>query len=132
MNYKAARTAIRAFFATAWGTRTPVAYDDVVYEPNGSPYVAFNISHYDGEQASIGSPGANLQRRYGLINAQLFHPSGKGTNPAWDNAEMIVSLFLGPTPAGIHFYDIQAQEKGNYNGYYQINVLIYFRYDHIA
>ena len=132
MNYDTAIKTIRAFFATAWGNTTPVAYDDVSFTPPPQTYVRFNISHFDGFQASIGSPTNNRHRRVGLINAQVFQPQGQASKDARLKADLIVSAFLGKDVSGITFYDVQAKEIGNDGSYYQINVLIYFRYDHIA
>jgi hypothetical protein len=134
MNYETAIAAMRSYFDAEWNNATPVAYDDVPFTiPQNETWVRFNISHADGYQASIGSPASNRFRREGLIVAQVFQPQGQASKDARQKADLIVSAFLGVENSGIHYYDVQVREIGNDGaGYYQINVLIYFRYDHIA
>ena len=134
MSYETAVKNIRAHFATQWGSTTPVAYDDVPFTiPNGQTWVRLNIAHVDGYQASIGSPNSNRFRRDGLITAQVFQPQGQGSIDARKKADMIVADFLNAETSGIIYYDVQAREIGSDGaGWYQINVLIKFRYDVIA
>lgn len=134
MSYETATKNIRAFFATKWGNTTKVAYDDVPFTtPNGETWVRFHIKHVDGYQASIGSPSSNRQRREGIIFAQVFQPQGQGSTDARKKADLIVGHFLNQSASGILFHDVHAKEIGNDGaGWYQINVLIKFYYDHIA
>ncbi len=133
MNYEAATAAMRAFFAGVIGS-APTVYDDLPFEiPKNQTWVRLNIGHADGFQSSIGAPSKNRFRRNGLITAQVFQPSGKASKEARQKADQIVNAYLGRDDAGIHYYDVQAREIGDDGaGWYQINVLIYFRYDHIA
>ena len=131
MNYEAATAAMRAYFAGFIGA-TPVAYDDMPFDVPNALWVRFNVSHADGYQSSIGAPTANRFRRDGLIVAQVFQPSGKASKEARQKADQIVANYLN-VAGTIHYYDVQAREIGDDGaGWYQINVLIYFRYDHIA
>jgi hypothetical protein len=134
MNYENATKAIRSFFAAKWGSTTKVAYDDVPFDiPDNETWVRFNIKHVDGYQASIGAPSHNRQRREGFIIAQVFQPQGKGSLDARKKADLIVGHFFNAQTSGIIFHDVHAKEIGNDGaGWYQINVLIKFRYDHIA
>ncbi|WP_138476164.1 phage tail terminator-like protein [Dyadobacter bucti] len=133
MNYEIAVKTIRKIFSDAWGDTTKVAYDDVKFDIPTTTWVRFNISHYDGNQASIGSPGSNKFRRYGLIAAQVFQPQGQGSLDARKKVDLIIPIFQGKQISGITFYDVQAREIGNDGaGWYQVNVLSKFYYDTIA
>mgnify|MGYP000886199345 CR=1 FL=1 len=135
MSYENAVKNIRAHFANKWGTTTPVAYDDdgKFKIPDGQTWVRLNIAHVDGYQASIGSPSSNRFRRDGLITVQVFQPQGQYSIDARKKADLVVSHFLNEETSGIIYYDVQAREIGNDGaGWYQINVLIKFRYDVIA
>ncbi|MCF0055514.1 phage tail terminator-like protein [Dyadobacter sp. CY356] len=128
---------IRARFAAAWGVTTKVAYDDVpdktIPPSPAATWVRLNIVHVDGNQASIGSPGSNKFRRYGLITAQIFSPQGKGSVDARKKADLIIPIFQGVQNSGITYYDVHPREIGNDGaGWYQINVLSKFYYDEIA
>ena len=133
MSYELAVKTIRKIFSDAWGATTKVAYDDVVFTPPVSTWVRFNLSHFDGYQASIGSPNSNKFRRHGLINAQIFQPQGQGSVDARKKAYLIIPIFQGKQISGITFHDVQARDIGNDGaGWYQINVLSKFYYDVIA
>lgn len=133
MSYESAVAAITAHFAQEWNNATPVAYPDVPFNPPSSTWVRLNISHADGYQASIGSPGSNKFRRTGLVTVQVFQKQGKAGVDAHKKADLAVAAFLGKKAGHIQFYDVQAREIGNDGaGYFQINVLAYFQYDVIA
>jgi hypothetical protein len=137
MSYELAVKNIRKAFATAWGTTTKVAYDDVpddtIPPSPAATWVRLNISHVDGYQASAGSPNSYRFRREGLINAQIFQPQGKDSIDARKKADLIIPIFQGRQISGITFFDVQAREIGNDGaGWYQINVLSKFYYDVIA
>lgn len=134
MNYETAIKTIWNFFATRWGNTTKVAYDDVDFTiPSGETWVRLNVKTVDGYQASIGAPTNNRQRREGIITVQVFSPQGQGSIDARKKADLVIGHFLNQEASGIIFYDVHAREVGNDGaGWYQINVLIKFRYDHIA
>lgn len=134
MNYELATKTIRSFFATRWGSTTKVAYDDTEFTiPDDETWVRFNIKHVDGYQASIGAPTNNRQRREGFVIVQVFQPQGQGSLDARKKADLVIGHFLNQKVSGILFYDVHAKEIGNDGaGWYQINVLIKFRYDNLA
>lgn len=134
MNLEAATAAMRKYFDGVWNDPDTVSYDDAPFtKPKNKTWVRFNIQHADGYQASIGSPGSNRFRSEGLIVAQVFQPQGKASKEARQKADQIIEAYRGTDNSGIHYFDVQPKEVGNDGaGWYQINVLIYFRYDHIT
>lgn len=134
MNYQTAKKKIIQYFAAQWGNTVKVAYPDVDFKPpNDLPWVRLTIQHFDGFQASTGSPGSNRFRRKGILTLQIFTPQGKAALKADELADTAVNIFRGVENNGIHYYDVQMKEIGNDGaGWYQINVLAYFKYDLIA
>lgn len=136
MNFNEAEAEIRKFFDTAWADLTPVAWPDSRYDPpsNDQTWVRFNCRENDGFQSSIGSPGSNRFRHFGIVTIQIFQPQGQGSVDAREKATAALAVFMGQeTTNGIHFYNVQAAQVGNDgNGFYQINVLASFRYDEIT
>lgn len=131
MGIETAVSNIRAFFSTAWGVTTQIAWDDVPFvPPSGATWVRLNISHTDGYQASIGALGNNKQRRIGRVIVQVFAPSGEASKDARIKADLAVTAFLSQSTNGILFLDTYASEIGDDgHGWYQINVYSTFQYD---
>lgn len=134
MNFTDATKAMRAYFHAEWNDASPVAYDDVPFDkPDGEPWVRFTIKHNEAAQASIGSPGSNRHRRYGMVIAQIFTPEGTGSINARAFADTVMLMFIGKNLDGIHFYNTISREIGpDGSGWYQINVAASFWYDQIA
>lgn len=133
MNLETAVATMRAYFDAQWGGLTPVAYDDVEFDiPNGETWVRLSIKHSHGYQASMGSPGSNRFRSVGALFIQVFAPEGNASKDARQKADAALEIFRGLTYQDINFYDVYAKEIGNADGWYQINVIANFRYDHIT
>jgi len=134
MNFNEAEAEIRAFFATAWGATTEVAYPDLPFEAPNATWVRFDCRENSGNQASMGSPGSNRFRHFGIVTIQIFQPQGQSSKDARTQATAALSAFMGAnTTNNIHFYDVHAKQIGNDGyGYYQINVMALFRYDQIT
>jgi hypothetical protein len=138
MNFNEAEAEIRAFFEDAWGGAspiTPIQWPDVKKPvPDAQTWVRFTCQETDGRQASIGSPGSNRFRHFGLITIQIFQPEGQASKDARTKATTALGAFMGAkTDGGIYFYDAYARQVGNDgNGFYQINVIVPFYYDEIT
>ena len=136
MNFNEAEAEIRKFFNAAWDSdTTPVAWPDLKFTiPNNQNWVRFNCQENDGEQVSMGSPGANRFRHYGLVTIQVFQPQDRGSKDARQLATDALGVFMGAQTAnGIIFYDVAGRQIGNDgNGFYQINVVASFYYDEIT
>lgn len=135
MNFNDAEFEIRAYFDTNWANTTQIAWPDTKFSvPNNETYVRFNCQETSGSQVSIGSPGANRFRHFGIVTIQIFQPQGQSSKDAREKATTILGIFMGKeTVNGIHFYDVSARQIGDDgSGYYQINVNISFRYDEIT
>lgn len=135
MNFDDAEAEIRAFFNTGWSSLTDIAWpDDKFISPDGATWVRFDCKENDGEQVSIGDPGNNRFRHFGLVTIQVFAPQGNGSIDARAKAQAAVAIFMGQeTTNDIHFFAVQPRQIGNDgSGYYQINVLASFRYDEIT
>lgn len=139
MNFKEAEDEIRAHFSAAMlaggFTASYIAWPDVEFTiPEGQTWVRFNCQENDGSQVSMGSPGANRFRQFGIVTIQIFQPLGQGSNDARTKAVIALGAFRGEvTTNNIHFFDVAGRQVGNDgNGYYQINVVASFYYDEIT
>lgn len=135
MNFLEAEAEIRDFFNTAWAGATQIAWPDVEFSiPNDQTWLRFNCQENDGEQVSVGSPGANRFRQYGFVTIQVFQPIGQASKDARTKASNALDIFKGAiTDNGIHFENVYGRQVGNEgNGFYQINVIASFYYDDIT
>lgn len=140
MNFVNAEKEIRQFFNTAWITAYPsntpeIAWPDVDFTiPDNETWVRFNCQESDGRQVSIGSPGSNRFRQFGIVTIQIFQPQGQGSADARAKAQTALEAFKGGvTDGGVHFYNVFGRQVGNdENGFYQINVVVGFWYDDIT
>lgn len=135
MNLDAAEKEIRAFFATGWADATEIAWPDVEFTvPNAETWVRFNCAENDGSQVSMGSPGNNRFRHFGIVTIQVFAPRNQAGADAREKAAAALAVFMGQqTTNGVTFQGCYARQVGNdENGYYQINVFAPFYYDELT
>lgn len=132
--FSQAEAAIRAYFNTEWNGLTQIAWPDLDFTPPDSEtWVRFVCVGNDGFQASMGDPTANRFRHFGIVTIQIFQPFGQGSIDARAKADEVLSIFQGVSLNGIYFFNANARQIGQDGfGYYQINVLISFRYDDIT
>lgn len=135
MNFIEAEAEIRKFFNDAWNGATPIAWPDLKFPiPDRENWVRFDCAENDGQQVSMGSPGSNRFRHYGIVTIQVFQPQDQGSKEARQLATDALGVFMGAVTAnGVYFQDVQGRQIGNDgNGFYQINVLASFYYDEIT
>jgi hypothetical protein len=135
MNFIQAEAEIRKFFNDAWNDATPIAWPDLKFTiPDAENWVRFNCQENDGQQVSMGSPGSNRFRHYGIVTIQVFAPQDQGSIEARQLATDALGVFMGAqTTNGVLFQDVQGRQIGNDGkGFYQINVLASFYYDEIT
>lgn len=130
MSFEVAEAAVRAYFTQKWGNLTPIAWPDVHFTPSSTTWVRFSMKNNLGFQASIGSPGANLFRRRGIITIQVFQKAGKGSTDARSKADIAANAFLDNALPGFIFSNVNARDIGTDGaGWYQWNVTAEYQYD---
>lgn len=128
----AARVAIQSAFFTAWGSTTPIAWDNDNFDPTqiNVPWVRLSIIFNGGSLASIGGPGTRLFRAFGLVFVQVFtlSQSTAALNDAL--AQTAKDVFKGvQLPGGLWFRDTGLETVGPDGKWYQQNVSAEFQYD---
>lgn len=136
LTYQQARDEMFSVFKTAWdATGYPVHYEDV-YKPRSKdekPWATVTLKHASGFQSTLsGVTGSKTFTRLGFITTQIFVPTGKGLQEAYDLAKVISDAFEGTsTPGGVWFSNVTLNEVGREGEFFQLNVVIEFRYDEI-
>lgn len=110
-------------------------YEDV-YKPRSKdekPWAAVTLKHASGFQSTLsGVTGSKTFKRLGLLTTQIFVPTGKGLQEAYDLAKVISDAFEGTsTPGGVWFTNVRLNEVGRDGEFFQLNVIIEFSYDEI-
>lgn len=135
MNFIQAEAEIRKFFSDAWDGATDIAWPDLKFTiPERESWVRFTCVENDGQQVSMGNPGANRFRHYGIVTIQVFQPQDQGSKEARQLATDALGVFMGATTTnGVIFQNVQGRQIGNDGaGFYQINVVASFYYDEIT
>jgi len=127
MSYSAERIAIETRFANAWGTTTPIAYENVPFTPPAETYVRLTILTGEERQASMGD--APLYRHAGVIDVGIFAPIGSAAKSVAILADTIAEIFRGMQFAGITCRAPSVRSLGVQEGRYQVNVSVPFQRD---
>lgn len=134
-DYTTAVSLMQSYFKTQWNDATLVLFDDDADEtPNdGSTWVRYVIRHDQGGQASIGSPSNNRFRSTGILIISVFAKKGQYAIDAREKAEDIKEIYDGLENSGIFYYNASVREIGSDGrGWFQINVVVSFRYDNFT
>lgn len=143
MNHAAATAAIKARLAAQW-TTTAIAYANEPFaKPTATvsgvaapaPFVLLEVEWLDGEQMSIGAPGANLVRRRGEILLHVLVPEGTGTATAETHAGTLAGIFECQTFSGVRCHAAQpgvADARAEDGSYFGRSIAVPFEYDETA
>lgn len=91
MSYDAEREAIEAYFIENW-SEGPVGPDGHVFTPSENA-VRLTIQSGQPMVKSVGRPGTNRVRHPGVLQLELYVPSGVGSSNWRVQAQTIESLF---------------------------------------
>lgn len=139
--YKQEFDDLAALFTAEWGDTTPIVWSNVSFMPGfNEPWVRFNVVTGEAQQASIGSPGANYFRYTGVIDVQVFTPTGAGDSAALELADKIIGIFYNAEMSGYRFspgyiaggstgFGVIVQNSSSSSGWRQHNVRIPYRRD---
>lgn len=119
-------------FNTAWGTTTPIAYEDEEYSPasDDTAYVRISIKEYVSRQESLGKTGNRKYLREGAAFVQIFTPESKGTKAADDLSELVRTTFEGVrVSGGLWFLHTNAREQSPKDAYSRMTCESIFNYE---
>ena len=110
MSTSALNIAIESLFATAWGSTTPVRYDNVPFVVPLSSWVALEVWDGLSGRASLGYPA--LRRTQGVVYASVYTQVALGGKPARDLADAVVNIFRDIQVSGITFEEPDVKRIG--------------------
>lgn len=136
LTHQQARDEILDVFKAAWDpTGYDVHYEDVRKQRNKDeePWAIVTLKHASGFQATLsGAVGSRTFARLGFLTVQIFTPNGKGLQEAYDLAKVVSDVFEGTsTPGGVWFRNVRLNEVGRDGEFFQLNVIVEFRYDEV-
>lgn len=122
-----AETEIQNHFVTGWDDETPVAQDNVSFEPQSvTEYVRFVDDNAGARQVSLGD---NPRFRYrGLVTVQAFLKPNTGTSRAMELFDLVTEIFRAQKVGSVQFEVPRMNTVGDRDGWYQVNFLCpYYR-----
>lgn len=140
MGTAALNVAIENTFNTAWGSTTPIRFDNVAFTPPETSWVSLEVWDGKSNKASIGT-GSQLRRSIGTVFVTIFTPLNGGSKPARQLADQVSAVFRDLVVSGVTFYEADFSRVGEKyftnSGtgvpataqWYQIGVAIPYKYD---
>lgn len=125
-----AQQLIEQKFNTAWNAATPIAFDNVEFDPPATvdQWVRLNVLDEAAFVAGMGG-GVNLYRHPGIVIVQVFIRDGSGIREAKQLADTVAAIFRGANENGILYRAPYVETVGPNNGWFQVNVNIPFHWD---
>jgi len=111
MDYAAQRVVIESAFSTSWATATPIAWENVAYEPTPSTqFVSLRILPSNVNRRNIGQANA-LYRYFGIVEIVIYVPKNTGMATAYDLADRAIAIFRDNNLDSVHFREGKIQDK---------------------
>jgi len=129
MRHVEVRAEIETRFAALW-TATPVAFENVAFEPPGddAPWVRLAVTSDGAEIASIGGPPRRY-RCHGHVSLEITVPAGTGSRPAHELADQALDLFAGWPVSNLTFLAGAPEPAPQSGQAYRLTVVVPFRHD---
>jgi len=141
MSHVTLNTTIESTFATAWGSTTTVAFDNVPFTPpTSASWVKITVREGDSEKITLGS-SPQRRRTVGTVFIDVFTVVGQGSKPVRALADSVKTVFRDLRVSGIQFFegDVMVQGERYYTNsgtgvpatsqWYQATVALPFKYD---
>lgn len=129
-----AREELFTAFGTFWAGRTPIAWQNVPFDPSDltdsekdDGWVRVTLLHAGGDIAALGT---TFFRRTGQIIVQCFAEVGRGMDHAYTLAEAVAS-FYQTHRGNVRIRQPSIVDIGPEGAWYQLNVSGEFSYDHV-
>lgn len=124
--YKQEKISIETLFSTAWGSTTPVAYENVGFDSNAvDEYVSLTILNGEAREASLHSTN-QIHRFTGVVQVSILTTANGGTNRARDLADQVSAIFRGKKYDNITFRTPYVRQFGQDGNYERLDVLVNF------
>ena len=132
MTFAAIEQTVQQRMSANW-TATKIEWQNTEFEPElGTSFISVTILPGNDEIAGIaGTDSGNMYRKVGVVFFSIFVPVNTGTRQAYTYADTLTALFRGQEINGIRFRQIEVNEVGEANGWFQVNLSIAFEADEV-
>ena len=122
--------AITKRFIVEWDNTTPIAYDNVSYDSEGSDasWVRLSITPIKNSQHTIGTKRTRKFERTGIVNIQVFILEGTNTLEAITLADKALNIYEGEQFEGVVCEVGDVVVIGRSGKWYQTNVAIDYNF----
>lgn len=126
MNTADTTSEIIKFFKTAWGTRTPIAFDNVPSNNTNTSVSWVRLSVNLGRTFEEEKGDDGVGRRIGTIVVQIYTPLTKGTKAGLDLADAVELIFRRKDFNGVYCDEPYTVTVTDADNFYQHNTIVPF------
>lgn len=100
--------------------------------PGGGPFVQVSYHVANGEQLTVGAPGANIYRETGAFRLEVNARRGKGVQQGLAWADELAALFRGKEFGGIQTFAPSSpsiDDRNDAGNYFKLSVAVPYQAD---
>ncbi len=133
MTYEEAHAFIKDRFESLWAGRCLIVWDSQEPKVSGlKDWVRLSVQDDVGGLAGFGGAGANLYRREGFVQCQIFTAAGEYDRVSLAHKDAFVAIFEGQRFDGIRGGGILRQSEPRHDGTWLMRLVsIAFEFDQI-
>ena len=133
MSYANTSKILETYFATQWGSTTPIAWQNITYQPTDTTnaFVHFFVVPGLSTRKSIGCSQASV-RKTGTIQVNVYVKESLGTRSSVTYADSILSIFQIKDISGITCMDGYIHVHAMESEWLVTKVMIPFFYDELV
>jgi len=111
------REVLETLFIDGWAAKTPIKYDNVVFDDNGiSEFVDMKMINYTTRNVNIGSGITKRKRHTGVFSIRIFTKQNTGTGKAYSYADDIGVIMDNFKDTNILTYASESRRSGEVEG----------------
>ena len=140
MSHVTLNSTIENAFAVAWGSTTPIAYENISFTPPTTSWVKIYVREGDSEKMTLGT-APQRRRTLGTVFVDIYTPLGAGSKAVRTYSDSVKAIFRDLRVNGIQCMegDLQIWGERYFTNsgtgtpataqLYQATVAIPFKYD---
>lgn len=111
------RARLEAIFMAGWANRTPIKYDNVVFnDKEDDSFVSMRLINYTTTNATIGSGITKRKRHIGVFSVVIFTAQGIGSGTAYSYADDVAAIMDNLSETNLMTNASEARRAGEEEG----------------
>lgn len=118
------RELLEAQFITGWGSKTPIKFDNVVFDDTGlNEFVEIKVINSLSTNPTLGSGTTKRKRHIGVFSVKVFTQQNVGTGAAYDYADDVGAIMDNFETTNLFTYASEARRAGEVEGGYFVIIV---------